>query len=367
MKKISSLYIHIPFCDSICPYCDFSKVLTGSFSQEQYVSLLLEEIESFSIPPHSLKTIYIGGGTPSVLTTENLERLLSYLSAFFDPVEEFTIEANPESLSEEKIVLLQKHHVNRVSLGVQSVNTSILKTLERKHTNEDVETCVNLLREHGIENINLDFIYGLPTMTNSDLLNDLSFAYKLKPKHLSFYALQLEEGTLFYVKHLKNVTDELLASMYEHVCQDLQKHGYFRYEVSNFALPEYESKHNCVYWHDDYYYAAGLSASGYLPSLRYTNTKSITRYLSRQNKRQEEKLTSEDEEFEYLMLNLRLVNGFTLDDFQKRFGKDFLFAYKKEIPTLEDALIVENGRVHFKPEKLYVMDYYLLKLLHVRG
>ena len=360
---IHSLYIHIPFCEHICSYCDFPKVLCGTFSQEDYIKTLITDIDSLSIPDNSLRTIYIGGGTPSALSLDCLKTLLSYLSKHFPSVEEFTMEANPESLTEEKIALAKISGVNRISLGVQTANEKLLFTLNRKHNNQQVASVIKNLNEYGIENYNLDFIYGLPGQVLEDIDKDLAFALSLKPKHLSFYSLQIEEGTLLYNKKVKPCSDDNYAQFYEHVVQSLKEAGFQRYEISNFALPTYESKHNLTYWHDEYYYAAGLGASGYLPSLRYKNTASMNHYLKHQFRYQEETITPEDEEFEFLMLNLRLTQGFLLEDFKRRFQKDFLFSYQQEIEKVKPYVQISNGRFAIKEKYLYTMDQILLELL----
>lgn len=360
---IEALYIHIPFCDNICSYCDFSKVLNNAVSQDDYVSLLIDEIKSYKIPDKSLKTIYIGGGTPSCLSLKNLKILLEFLNSHFYPVKEFTFEANPESLTEDKIELLSKYTVNRVSLGVQTVNTNLLKLLNRKHTIEDVKKCTLNLKKYNIENFNLDFIYGIPNSTLNDIENDLNFIKEVSPKHISFYSLQIEEGTMFYIKHINSLDDNELRKEYDFILDSLKKLGYNRYEVSNFSKPGFESLHNKTYWKDNNYYACGVSASGYIDNRRYTNTRSITNYLKGKRVQEEEIITSKESEFEYLMLNLRLVEGFKISSFNSRFKTDFLNKYQKELLDCKDDLIIEEDNIRIKENKIYVMDSILLKLL----
>lgn len=360
---ISSLYLHIPFCDSICSYCDFSKVLTGSFSQKDYISSLIQEIDSLNIEDHSLKTIYLGGGTPSALDEDSLTKLLSYLDHRFFPVFEFTLEANPESLTPSKIQILKTYHVNRVSLGVQTINPNLLKLLNRKHSIDDVRKCITLLRRNGIQNINLDFIYGIPGSTFKDIDDDLSFVIETKPTHVSFYSLQIEEGTLFHVRNIQPLDDSLLRDQYDRINVFLKQNGYDRYEVSNFSKKGYQSMHNRTYWKDEEYYACGVSASGYIQNRRYTNTRSITNYLKGKRIMEEETLSEKEQEFEFLMLNLRLQEGFSIQTFNERFHKDILVSYKKELEDCRDDLIIKDNRVRIKEEKLYIMDLVLLKLL----
>lgn len=358
-----ALYIHIPFCDNICSYCDFSKVLTKSSHPDQYLNRLIQEIQSYRIPDRTLKTIYIGGGTPSSLSTDQLKKLLSYLDSHFFPVKEFTIEANPESLTEEKIQVLEKYHVNRVSLGVQTFSENLLKKLNRKHSIQDVENCVSLLRKHHITNINLDFIYGIPGALKDEPAKDIQLVKELDPTHVSFYSLQIEEGTFFFIKNLRPVDDSQMRTEYDFLRKELENIGYQRYEVSNFAKPGYASEHNMTYWADQHYYGCGVSASGYLENYRYTNTKSITKYLQGETIMSKETLTRQEEEFEYLMLNLRMTEGFSISDFNKRFQKDFLTSYHQEIQKCGKSLVIHENRVRIRKDDIYIMDSILLNLL----
>ncbi len=368
MENIHSLYIHIPFCDHICAYCDFPKILSSCFSHETYISSLIEEIDSLKIADDSLETIYIGGGTPTALDVESFTRILTYLSSRFRDVKEFTIEANPESIDEEKCRIMKENGVNRVSIGVEVNDSGLLNVLGRKHSKDDVVRGVSLLREHGIDNINLDFIYSLPSKDDSYIDKDIDLIKELDPDHVSFYSLQIEEGTLFYNKKME-VDDDRSADQYERINKELGSLGYERYEVSNFAKKGFESKHNLTYWHDLGYYAAGMGASGYLPSyyengdgLRYTDSRSMTNYLKREGV-YKERITKKDEEFEYLMLNLRLKEGFLLSDFESRFRVSFLEKYKKEIEETKDYLQIDES-VKIKPRFLFVMDSILLKILN---
>lgn len=360
---IESLYIHIPFCDNICSYCDFSKVLTNTFNEENYIQQLIEEIESYHIKKNQLKTIYIGGGTPSALTVKNLTALLSYLHSNFQNLQEFTLEANPESLTEDKILILKKYGVTRVSLGVQTLNTSLLKLLNRKHSFNDVKNCIANLKKYQLNNFNLDFIYGIPGLTNKDIEDEFKFIKEFTPTHVSFYSLQIEEGTMFYIKNIKSVDDSKLRDQYDFINKNLKDLGYFRYEISNFSKPGFESKHNLTYWHDNQYYACGVSASGYIENKRYTNTRSITKYMKGERIHEEEYISKDESEFEFLMLNLRLVEGFDVKEFNKRFNKNFFNEYKKELESCKEDLIITKDKIRIVENKLYIMDSILLKLL----
>lgn len=359
--KPRSLYIHIPFCDHICAYCDFPKVFSSYFDRSLYLDRLLKEIDSFHIEKDSLDTIYIGGGTPSSLTPKETEKLLSGLSGL-GKIREFSIECNPESLTEEKLFLYRKYGINRISLGVESSKEDVLKRMGRKHTIQDVLRAVENIQKVGIENFSLDFIYGYPGTTKMDSLEDVSFALSLSPKHLSFYSLQIEDNTL-----LKNkgtfVDDDELADCYQSILDKLEANGYLRYEISNFAIPGYESRHNITYWRDWEYYGCGMGASGFVDNIRYRNTLSITDYLQGKNTREEEKVSMADRKVEYLMLNLRLREGFSLKEYESLFQEDFLQSHEKALRRIEGTYQVEEGRFFLKRDSFFIMDSLLLELI----
>ena len=339
MSDVKSLYVHIPFCSEICSYCDFVKVYKKEDLIDRYLEVLKSEINS--IPVRVLKTIYIGGGTPSCLSEKQLEKLLKMLSVFsLENEYEFTMEANPESLSENKIKLLSKYGVNRVSLGIQTFNEKLLKLLNRRHTKEDVFTVVNSLKKSGIENYSFDFIYSLPFQHIEDINRDLDIALSLNPKHLSFYSLLVEEHTMLYIKGYKEASDVIQREMYDFIYGKLKENDFHRYEISNFARKGYESMHNKVYWHDQKYYAVGVSASGYIDNYRYTNTKSIDKYIAGDNNKDIEYIDLEDNIVEYIMLGLRLDEGLSLSDFNSKFGFDFIDRYKVQIDKLLNPLPV---------------------------
>lgn len=358
-----ALYVHIPFCDRICSYCDFAKVMTGTFSQSAYLDRLFLELDENHIPHDSLSTIYIGGGTPSSLSKENLKRLLSLLHERFPHVREFTMEANPESLSPEKIAVCLENGVNRISLGAQSADDHVLSLLHRNHTVRELVQCTQNLKKAGLQNFNLDFIYGLPDMTMSDLRKDIELSLSFGSTHLSYYSLQIEEGTLLYNRKVASLSDEKMREMYDFILSELERNGYFRYEVSNFSLPGYESLHNLTYWHDEEYYAIGLSAAAYIGKNRFVNTRSMNHYLSGNYHRTIDSLNEKDEELEFLMLNLRLASGFEIQKFDSRFHKDFLTFYQKEIEKVKDYTEIVDSRFRIRKEYLYTMDSILLDLL----
>lgn len=362
-QEASYLYIHIPFCKHLCSYCDFCKFINQEKNMTDYVSNLI--IDLSKIKNKKLKTVFIGGGTPSYLDYSNLKRLLTYINNNFQIEEEFTIEANPDSLDEEKIKLFKDCNVNRISLGVESTNLKTLEFLNRKHTNQDVINAVNLLKKYGINNINLDFIYGVFFETKEDILKNIEFASRLDVTHISYYSLQVEKGTKLYLLKENVLDDDTLASMYEYILNELEKRGYFRYEVSNFSKIGYQSKHNKAYWRNYNFYGVGLNSSGFTYPNRYKITSNLLNYLNRRNLIEENIIEDENSnEFNYLMLNLRLVEGFDLAEYNKLFKKDFFQEYEKEYSKIKEFFQVKNNRLSVKREHLYILDELLVSLLH---
>ena len=249
----TSLYVHIPFCQKICSYCDFSKVLFNQKWAFSYIEALFKEIDSYKIKPHSQKTIYVGGGTPTSLPDELFESLLLYLRKFLRAGGEFTVETNPESLTPLKIAIMKENGVNRVSIGMQSSNIKLLSLMEREHTYDDVYRCVNNLKTIGISNINVDLIYALPGEDMSILKEDIKALLSLDVPHISTYSLILEDSTKFKNLGYKEADDSIIADQYEEILNSLRAVGYERYEVSNYAKPGYESRHNTVYWKNKEY------------------------------------------------------------------------------------------------------------------
>ena len=355
-----ALYVHIPFCQSICAYCDFPKVLYRQNWAESYLSALFAELDSYNIGKAS--TIYVGGGTPSALPAPLLKKLLEKLSPLLEKGGEFTVEANPESLSEEKIALLKEGGVNRVSLGVESSIPRYLTLMNRKHTFEEARKAVENLRKAGISNINADWIYALPGETVEEVREEAKAFLSLGLPHLSAYTLILEDGSLFKVKGVKEASEDEQGEQYEEVLSLLRDAGYQRYEVSNFAKPGFQSRHNLTYWRDEEYYGIGLGASGYLDGMRYTNTCSLSLYIKGKGLREKEEPSGEEE---FLLSRLRLEEGFALTTFEKRFGKDFLLAYQTSLKKMEKEglLVLEEGRIKPTDRGIECLDYVLLSLL----
>ena len=356
-----ALYIHIPFCDHICSYCDFNKFKADTSKKDVYLKTLIKDLDL--IKKNNLDTIFIGGGTPSSLNDSELIYLLSYLKRFKN-VKEFTLEANPENLDLEKINILKKYGVNRISLGVQSLNNQSLEILNRQHNEGKVAEVVFNLHKIGINNINLDFIYGLKNENQNDYLKHIKFAFDNKVTHISYYSLQLEKGTKLYLRNDLIKSDDEIANDYFYIVNKLKKFGFSQYEVSNFAKKGYESLHNLTYWLNKSYYGVGISATGYLNHIRYKNTSSFLQYINNKNLFSElHKEDKKEQEFDYLMLHLRLIKGFKISEFNRLFKKDFLKDYKNEISEIKDLILIKHGRFAVKPKNIYILDTILVGLL----
>lgn len=327
---VESLYIHIPFCHSICSYCDFCRVKYNESLAKKYLEALYAELNE-KCQSSNFKTIYIGGGTPSALSFELLEDLLSHLVRYSSGCEEFTIEANPESLDPEKIELFRKYSVTRVSLGVQAVQKRLLTLINRKHTVEQIKQSIENLHKAGINHISVDLIYSLPTQTIKEWKETLDEVLKWDIDHISLYSLTIEENSEFARKGILPLDEETEADMYEMACRILKENGFDHYEISNFAKENGQSKHNKAYWHYDDYIGIGMGASGKIQNLRYDNTAVFPNYFNHQWCQEEIYLSKKDQMFEMIMMGLRLKEGINKKLFEKRVHEDLSKIYRKAI------------------------------------
>ena len=360
---MKSAYIHIPFCKSICSYCYFCKMNYQKEWIEVYLDVLKEEIEE-KYADEYLDTIYIGGGTPSCLSKEELNKLFDIIKIFnLNEEYEFTFECNVNDITEELLNILKESQVNRLSIGVESFNNNNLKLIERKHTFEDALTKINLVKNYGFNNINVDLIYALPEETLSTVKKDINQLLKLDIPHISTYSLIIEEHTKLKIKGIKEIDQDLDAKMYEYIVKKLTNNNYNHYEISNFAKKGYESRHNLTYWNNEYYYGFGLGAHGYVHGVRYENTRSFHDYLNG-NYILEENILSKQQIMENeLMLGLRKTKGINLNEFFNKYDINLqdVFDIKPLLKTKD--LIYKNGNIFVNPSKLYVMNEILLKLI----
>ncbi len=361
--KISSLYIHIPFCRHICPYCDFAKLIRNDVFEEQYINQLLKDLSSLEGKFFKFKTIYIGGGTPSSLKLSNLERILLIIQKIKFKNAEFTIEANPEDINKDFLELLKKYGVNRISIGVQTFDKNILKSIGRDYS-IDFKELVNLVNKY-VDNINFDFIYGLPNYNSEVLKKDLGTFFELNVNHASFYSLIVSPGTIYFNKGIKEIDDDQSREYYDYILKEMRNHGFERYEVSNYSKPGFECEHNLNYWKNGQYVAVGLGSSGYEGNIRYINTKNFSEYISGINNKEIERITSKSLKEYYFITNLRLKDGFKLSEYKKIFNEDFLDSYRESVNELVKNKLVEvNGnRFYCTDEGIALLDLVLEKFI----
>ncbi|MCO4600423.1 coproporphyrinogen III oxidase [Streptococcus infantarius subsp. infantarius] len=366
LTKPTSAYVHIPFCTQICYYCDFSKVFIKNQPVDEYLQALIREFESYDIK--KLRTLYIGGGTPTSITAEQLEYLLTNLTKHLDlsVLEEFTIEANPGDLTEDKIEVLKHSAVNRVSLGVQTFNDKHLKQIGRSHNEAQIYSTISNLKEAGFHNISIDLIYALPGQTMEDVKENVAKAIALDIPHLSLYSLILEHHTVFMNKmrrgKLQLPKEDLEAEMFEYIISELEANGFEHYEISNFTKPGFESRHNLMYWDNAEYFGVGAGASGYLKGVRYRNRGPIQHYLkavAQGNARlSEEKLTKDEMMEEELFLGLRKKTGVSIARFEEKFGLSFEERYGQIVRELcqQGLLVLDDKVVRMTKKGLFLGD-----------
>ncbi len=365
-KKPTSAYVHIPFCTQICYYCDFSKVFIKNQPVDSYLEHLLEEFASYDI--QKLRTLYIGGGTPTALSASQLEVLLDGLTRNLDlsVLEELTIEANPGDLDADKIAVLKNSAVNRVSLGVQTFDDKMLKKIGRSHLEKDIYENIDRLKLAGFDNISIDLIYALPGQTMDQVKDNVAKAIALDIPHMSLYSLILENHTVFMNRmrrgKLPLPKEELEAEMFEYIISELEKAGFEHYEISNFSKPEFESRHNLMYWDNAEYYGIGAGASGYVNGVRYKNHGPIRHYLKAVedgNARiTEEHLTLQEKMEEEMFLGLRKKSGVSMARFEEKFERSFQELYGDIVKDLiqQGLMQVEGDRVRMTKRGLFLGD-----------
>ena len=364
--KPSSAYVHIPFCTQICYYCDFSKVFIKNQPVDAYLEHLIQETRSYEIG--KLRTLYIGGGTPTALSAQQLAYLLTELPKVMDlsEVEEFTIEANPGDLDPDKIAVLKDSQVNRVSLGVQTFDNKMLKRIGRSHQEQDIYDNIRHLKQAGFDNISIDLIYALPGQTMDQVKENVAKAIDLDIPHMSLYSLILENHTVFMNRmrrgKLPLPKEELEAEMFEYIIDELEKAGFEHYEISNFSKPGFESRHNLVYWDNAEYYGLGAGASGYVDGIRYKNHGPIRHYLEAieagKARITEEHLTLEEKMEEELFLGLRKKSGVSKARFEEKFGVSFDQRYGQVVASLTEQglLVPDYKQVRMTKRGLFLGD-----------
>lgn len=357
-----SVYIHIPFCKSICSYCDFCKFLHEEVYASEYLNELSKEIDKY-YDNDKIRTLYIGGGTPSVLSLNNLKKLFEITKKFDTSLlEEFTFEMNIDDITEEKLLLLKTNNVNRISIGIQSFNEINLKYLNRKHTKNEIIKNINLAKNY-FTNINVDLMFALPIETFSTLKKDVKEILKLDVPHISTYSLIIEQNTVLSHSKVKPMEEDLDYKMYSYILKELKKNNYNHYEVSNFAKEGYQSKHNLNYWENNEYYGFGLGAHGFISELRYENTRSFNTYL-KGNYRFNELVLSKREDMENeVILGLRKLEGINIVDFFNKYKINIQEEFNIT-PLLKNGLLkIKDNNIYIPEEKIYIMNTILNEIL----
>lgn len=362
MKYPTSVYIHIPFCSNICSYCDFTKLIYNEKQVDEYLESLKKEINNY-YKGEIIETIYIGGGTPSSLTTNQLNKLLLITKLFKKSKQmEFTIEINPD-ISKQKIEILKRHNVNRVSIGVQTINQNHLKFLNRYHTKIQIKNLIKELHKNKINNINVDLIYAIPTQTIIDIKKDLDFIINLNITHISTYSLIIENNTILKINNTKPINQELDYKMYISINNYLKQKGFIHYEISNYAINNYQSKHNLTYWNNNKYYGFGLGASGFIGDFRYQNTTSLKKYLNQKYLKEKEQMTKKLNMSNEIILGLRKINGVNKNNFKNKYNQTIAQTYEISNMLKTKQLIETTTHLKINKKYLYISNNILMNFI----
>jgi oxygen-independent coproporphyrinogen III oxidase len=381
MRKPFALYIHIPYCYQKCPYCDFNTYAVPSVPEAEYTSAILAELDFYAHTEawkeRPVKSIYFGGGTPSLMRPRFISQIIDSARYHFGtyPDAEITLEANPGTVTQDSLVGYQESGVTRLSLGAQSFNSTSLKLLGRMHSVDQVEAAVQSARDADIKNISLDLMFGLPEQTYSELRNDISRALDLEPDHLSFYGLTIEKGTPYYQRYKKGFLrlppEELVIEMMDEIERVIPSSGLLQYEISNFARAGFQSKHNLAYWSGDDYLGLGAGAHsfyGFPEDLeffgkRWSNYAKPAKYIEEsvahgRADSWQDSLTLSDGMFEFFFLGLRKICGVDMKDFQSRFGSNALLRYQETVRELEfqGMLLLKDEVLRFTRKGLRLAD-----------
>ena len=357
MKELG-IYVHIPFCKQKCYYCDFISYANKEEKTKEYVKCIQKEIEieskKYSKDEYEITTIYFGGGTPSYISAIYIENIINVIKLNYNVKDnaEITIEINPGTVNEEKILIYEKIGINRVSIGLQTTNDKLLKQIGRIHTYEEFLNCYKLVSKSKINNINVDLMLALPNQTIEDLEESLQKVINLKPNHISLYSLILEEGTKLEKMVSENIVklpeEDLEREMYWKTKRILEKNGYNHYEISNFAKEGYKSKHNMNCWSQKEYLGFGVAAHSYVNRKRYCNINNIEEYVSniKKGKIENNRTVCEiqnkiDEQKEFMMLGLRKIDGIDIQEFKNKFVENPIYVFHKELEKLVNEDLVE--------------------------
>ncbi|RBW70493.1 oxygen-independent coproporphyrinogen III oxidase [Bacillus taeanensis] len=353
---ITAAYLHIPFCEQICHYCDFNKVFLDRQPVEEYLRAMEREMAHTTsrFSDRKMKTIFVGGGTPTALNVEQLELFLNSIHRHFKLADnyEFTFEANPGNIGKDKLKLLKEAGVNRLSIGVQAFQDELLKGIGRTHRYEDIFEIVSLAYEIGIHNLSIDLMFGLPHQTVQMFQESLQKAFLLDITHVSAYSLQIEPKTLFYnlmnKGKLKVPSEENEYKMYELLMNEMERNGFAQYEISNFAKPGFESRHNLTYWRNEHYYGIGAGAHSYINGVRRVNAGPLKQYINSITEtgfpyREENVLTENEKMEEEMFMGLRKIKGVSKNEFKKKYNKSIYDVFGEQVTSLaKKGLLIDN-------------------------
>ncbi|WP_281998600.1 radical SAM family heme chaperone HemW [Priestia flexa] len=352
---IEAAYLHIPFCHHICHYCDFNKVFFKNQPVMPYLEKMRDEMKQTveRYPANDLKTIFVGGGTPTALDEKQLTYFLESIHESFPvhDVKEFTFEANPNELTEEKLRILHAYGVDRLSIGVQTFNEQLLEKIGRVHSNQQAFQAVDEARKIGFRNISLDLMYSLPGQTISDFKETLDIAFSLDVEHISAYSLIIEPKTVFYnlmnKGKLRVPSQEDEAFMYEMLMDEMDKHGYSQYEISNFARSGYESLHNLTYWDNNDYYGIGAGAHSYIDGIRRSNIAPLKKYMQAVTETNhayldEISVSKVERMEEEMFLGLRKTNGVNKASFYEKYKVEMNDVFSEPIKEYTNKGLLEH-------------------------
>ncbi len=376
MGETIGLYVHIPFCQKHCHYCDFLKFVDMDDKIEKYVDYLIKEMDLYVDKDYALDTIYFGGGTPSYIEAHLMTKIMNGIHSHFTVLEdcEISIEMNPESVNREKIQCYLDNGFNRFTMGVQSFNDEVLKMMGRLHNRQTVMDKVKLCRQMGIQNLGIDLMFANPKQTMDVLLDDIAQAMTLDVNHISYYSLMIKEGTPFarwvQTQQIQLFDDEDERQMYHTIQRTLADHGFEQFEISNFSRHQSMSRHNSKYWTLQNYLGLGMGASSNVDLVRFTNTRRFDKYFEMIDQGEfpvqySEKMTFEDREKEYIMLNMRLLKGFDIQEINTKFNINFLEKYASAVDKHLKAGVIEikDNRVVFTDFGLDVGNQFYLDIL----
>lgn len=363
--KTRSLYIHIPFCQAICSYCDFCKIYYQGDLVDRYLQALARELQDLHIR-EKLITIYIGGGTPSSLSYQQLEILMAMIGPYIsEQTIEVSIELNPESMDTKKLEILKRGGVNRLSIGVQTFNEETLQSIERKHYNAQVISVIKEAKKISFNNISIDLMYGLPKQTIDDIEHDLAMVRRLDIQHISYYSLILEKHTRLKNEDYKVLDGELETQIQDYIETKLSSMGFEQYEISNHAKGNYTSKHNLAYWKYDNYYGVGIGASSKIDNKIIEHNRNIYAYIEGRETKKEILLSKDDSLFNHIMMSLRLLEGLDIQNVNTLYSIDLEKKYETIISKYINKgwLHITAGRLHCNSQSIRYLNTILVDFL----